>query len=113
MMSDEFDTFLKDALAAEERSPDRRFVTRVQTAVAIEEHLREQRRAMVRQLAMQLVAVAAVAAGLVWLGRAESVDRFFGESPWTALCALLSLFALLLVPFSSRTVEQSRAKLHK
>ena len=108
-MSDGFDSFLHGALEPVARAPDRRFVARVQARIAVEAHLRAQRRGTLRQLAVQLVGIVAVAAGLVWFGRAESVGRFFGESPAWALCAMLSLFALMLVLFTSQKVEQSRA----
>lgn len=109
-MSDEFERFLEDALAPDARPPDRMFVARVQARIALDERLDAERRGMLRQLAVQTAALAGVAAGLLWLGRAEAVDRFFADSPSLALCALLSLFALLLVVFSSQKVDDRSAQ---
>src|SRR5215212_4385700 len=95
-MADEFDHFLKSALAPSERLPDRRFVTRVQAAIALEERLAAQRSSLLRELARQLVALAAIAAGLWWIGRAPPVASLFAESPAVGLAILLAAFAFLV-----------------
>src|SRR3954463_5266069 len=96
-MADEFDTFLRDALAPPERGPDRGFVARVQTHITLEERLRAERHAVLRQLGMQELAITAVAAGLLWLGRAPAVADFFERRPEIALPALLVGFTLLIL----------------
>ena len=102
-MADEFDRFLAAALAPEERAPDRRFVARVQAAILLEERLAAQRSSVLRGLATQLVALAAVAAALWWLGRAAPVAGWFGESPALGLGVLLTGFACLVGLFSLRS----------
>jgi hypothetical protein len=102
-MADEFDRFLAAALAPEERTPDRRFVARVQSAILLEERLAAQRSSVVRDLVRQLVALAAVAAALWWLGRAAPVASWFGESPALGLGILLTGFACLVGLFSLRS----------
>jgi cytochrome bd-type quinol oxidase subunit 2 len=109
MMSDPFERFLTTALAPEARSPDRLFVVRIQARIALDERLEAQRRGMLRQLAAQVAALLAIAAGMLWLGRAEAVDRFFADSPSLALCALLAIFALLLVLLSAQKVDDRAA----
>jgi hypothetical protein len=102
-MADEFDRFLSDALAPEERDVDRTFVSRVQARIALDECLRAERRSVLRRLGAELLAIGAVAVALLWLGRAETVAGFFADSPAMALTSLLSAFAFLVFLFSSRT----------
>jgi cytochrome bd-type quinol oxidase subunit 2 len=109
-MSDAFERFLTSALAADQREPDRRFVARVQARIALHAHLCAQRRDMLRQLVTQIIGLGGVAGGLLWLGRAGAVSRFFADWPWLALCILLSIFGLLLLLFSSEKVEGTPAK---
>jgi hypothetical protein len=99
-VSDEFDRFLAAALAPQERESDRRFLARVQTAIVIEERLAAQRSSLMRDLALQLVAVAAIAAALWWLGRAAPVASWFGESPALGLAILMAMFACVIVLLS-------------
>lgn len=96
-MSDDFDLFLREALAPPERGPDRPFVARVETLVVLEERLQAEGRGLFHQLAMQVLAIAAVAAGLLWLGRAPAVAGFVESSPAIALSALLAGFTLLIL----------------
>jgi anti-sigma factor RsiW len=109
-MADEFDRILGEALAPDAREADRLFVARVQARVALDERLRAERRSAFRQLGMEVIALGAVAAALLWLMRAAPVAGFFAESPEIALTLLLSVFALLVVLFSRQTVEQSARK---
>ena len=102
-MADEFDLYLAAALAPAERSPDRRFAERVAARIALEERLGAERRSVARELTAEVVAIAAVAAGLLWLGRAAPVAGFFAESPAAALTCLLTGFGLLVVLFSVQT----------
>ena len=95
-MIDQFDTFLAAALAPEERAPDRAFTLRVNAAILIDDRLRAARRAALRELGLQIVAILSVAAALVGLLRSEVIAEFAaGYAPLT-LGALLLLFALLL-----------------
>jgi hypothetical protein len=102
-MADEFDRFLSDALAPEERDADRTFVSRVQARIALDESLRAERRSVVSRLGAELLAIGTVALALLWLGRADPVADFFADSPAAALTSLLSGFASLVFLFSSRT----------
>ena len=102
-MTDPFDRFLTDALAPDERDPDREFVARVQAHIRLEEYLRGHRHSALRRLAVESLGLLFVAAGLIWLGRAEPVAGFFADSPGLALAGLLSGFGLLVFLFSSQT----------
>lgn len=102
-MPDEFDRFLSKSLEVEPGGADRAFVARVQARIALDERLRVQRRSVLRELGGEVLALAAIAVGLVWFGRAAPVDQFFVESPAAALAVLLSGFALLIVAFTSQT----------
>ena len=102
-MADEFERFLAAALAPEERAPDRQFVARVQAAILLEQRLAAQRSSLIRDLVRQIVAVAAVAAGLWWLGRAAPVASWFGESPAVGLAILVISFVCLVGLLSGRS----------
>ena len=95
-MADEFETFLTDALAPPARDPDREFVTRVQTRIAIEQRLLAERRTMLRRLGVELMGLAAIAAGLVLLARTEAIASLAAQSPGLAMVALVSVFALVV-----------------
>ncbi|HEX8841032.1 MAG TPA: hypothetical protein VF757_01910 [Sphingomicrobium sp.] len=110
-MADEFDRFLSSALAPEEREADRAFVARVQAAVALDAAFHAERRAALRTAAIQTVALFAVAAGLVLLGRAAPVADFFAESPAVVLAALLSGFGLLVILFGSQSSHTSAGQM--
>jgi uncharacterized membrane protein len=109
-MSDNFDRFLAEALAPKPRDPDREFVARVQAHIRLEDYLRGQRRSAFRRLAVESLGLLFVAAGLIWLGRAEPVAGFFADSPGVALAGLLCGFGLLVALFSSQTSETSRSQ---
>ena len=51
-MADEFDLFLRKALAPPARGPDRPFVARVETLVVLEERLQAERRNVLHQLGL-------------------------------------------------------------
>ena len=104
-MADEFDRFLKSALAPPERMPDRKFVARVQAGVGLEERLASQKSALVRDLLTQLVALAAVAAGLWFIGRAEPVASWFTQSPAAGLAILLVGFGSLVALLGQRPLR--------
>ena len=96
-MPDEFDLYLREALAPPARKPDRQFVARVETLVVLDERLQAERRGLFHQLGVQVLAIAAVAAGLLLLGRAPAVAGFVEHSQAIALSALLAGFTLLML----------------
>ena len=100
-MADEFDAFLAEALAPEEREPDRAFVARVQAAVRLDAQLRAERRGVATTLAVQFLGVAAIAAAIVWLLRAPEIGGFASESPAFLLLILLVAFSFVIMLFSS------------
>ena len=102
-MADEFDRFLAAALATEERAPDRQFVARVQAAIMLEERLAAQRSALLRDLARQLLGLAAVGGALWWLARAGPVANWFGESPAIGLAILMTMFIFVVAVLSGRS----------
>ena len=106
-MADDFDRFLASALAPEDRLPDRKFFARVQAAILLEERLTAQRWWLMRGLATQLVALAAVAAGLWWIGRAGPLADWFAESPAFGLAILLTGFGCLIGLFSRRSSAET------
>jgi hypothetical protein len=106
-MADEFDRFLHEAVAPEERHEDHRFVARVQAAIRIDERLNLERRGMVRSLVLQLVALAAVAAAMLSVGRAPAIAAIVSESPWLATLILLTGFAVLVALLSARGAADS------
>jgi hypothetical protein len=106
-MADEFDRFLADALAPETRAPDRAFVAHVQARVVLDERLKQQRQAALRSLGVEVLAIIAVAAGLVLLTRAQAVAGFFIDSPAVALAAVMAAFAFLVVLFTRDADEPS------
>jgi len=111
-MADEFDRFLEQALSPEERDEDHLFVARVQAAIRIEERLKLERRAMVRHLALELVALAAVAAAAMWVGRAPAVAAMMTDSPWHAALILLTGFGILVALLSARAATDSTSSRH-
>jgi hypothetical protein len=106
-MDDGFDLFLRDALAPPVRPPDRDFVARVQRKVALDRLWRAQRRAALVRLGQEVLALAAVAAALIWIGRAPPIRGFATASPAAALATALFLFALLLLPLAVRSVPST------
>ena len=101
-MTDKFDRHLRVALTAPDRLPDRRFVLRVQAAIALEERLARERVSLVRELAKQIVAVGAVAAGIWWVSRSAPVAAWLAHSPAVALAILLTGFAFLVAILGRR-----------
>ena len=100
-MTDEFDRFLAAALHVPEREPDRLFVRSVQARIALDERLSGQRAVELRRLAIQVVAVAAVAAGVLWLVRSPTIAQFGADSPAVVLAALLAGFSFLVALLAS------------
>ena len=100
-MADRFDRFLSEALAPPERGPDRAFVRLVQARVALEDRLSAERRAVLSGMFLKILALAAFAAGLVWLGRSPAVGGLAAESPAILLALLLAAFSFLVLLFSA------------
>jgi hypothetical protein len=111
-VAERFDEFLAAALAPAERQGDRKFVARVQAAIALEERLAAQRRSLLTELAQQLVAVAAGGVAVWWIGRAEPVASHFAQSPALCLAILLTGFGLLVALMSSRRPVAAEAYRH-
>ena len=107
-MADEFDLFLRESLAPPARKPDRQFVARVETLVLLEERLQAERRGLFHQLGVQVLAIAAVAAGLLLLGRAPAISSFVENSPAVALSALLAGFTLLMLVIATQASDRGR-----
>ncbi len=104
-MTDAFERSLAAMLAPPEREPDRAFVLRVNTNIALAQRLEAQRSALVRGLLGQFAAVAAMAAAVMLVGQSPAVARFAAESGPEMLLALLvsfSFLAVLLVPGIAR-----------
>lgn len=101
-MADEFDRFLQQALAPAERDEDHSFVARVQAAIALEERFRIGRKVALRRFALELVALAAVTAALLWAGRAPAVAGWVDESPWLAALVLMIGFGTLIALFGTK-----------
>jgi hypothetical protein len=97
----DFDTFLADALAPQEREPDRLFVARVQAQVRIDTHLAKERGAIARRLGLQLLGVAAVAAGVVIVAESPAVGQFAAYSPEIFVLSLLAAFGFVVAMFTS------------
>jgi hypothetical protein len=117
-MADEFDRFLAAGLAVPERDPDRGFVRIVQARIALEQRLAAERSALLRGLAVQVGALAALAAGMLLIARAPAVADFTAQSPAVALAGLLAGFSLWIAliaaprshdnPFRTRAARRNR-----
>lgn len=92
-MADRFDRFLKDALAPPSETADRAFLARVQARIALDEHLRSQRRRALATLMRQSVALLAIAAAVAWLARSSAVASVIGDESGVGLTALIAGFA--------------------
>ena len=101
-MSDTFEQFLASSLTPAERPADRRFITAVGLRIELEEHLERQRRQLLASLGTQLIALLAVAAGLLWLVRAAPISRWAAGFPGLALGMLIVAFASLVTLFARR-----------
>lgn len=86
------DRLLREALAPPERAADRGFVVRVERAVAEAERYRRWRAALVRQLAGEALALAAVAGSLIFIAQAPAVRDALDKAPGLGWSALLALF---------------------
>jgi hypothetical protein len=107
-MADEFDWFLGEELAPPERRPDRQFVVRVQTHIALEDRFTAQQHSLIVGLVKQVVALIVVACAIWWVARAAPVADWFAESPAVALAILLAGFVFLVGTLSFRSVDRLR-----
>ena len=101
-MDDAFDEFLRESLTPASGPPDRTFVARVQSRIALEERWRHERRASLRQLAWEMVALSAIAAAMLTVSRVPAARDLLVQSPTVALAAAVFLFGLFLVPLVRR-----------
>ena len=62
-MADQFEQWLSASLAPDQREPDRAFTALVQAQIALDRQLDEVARASRRRLALEVLAIAATAAG--------------------------------------------------
>lgn len=109
-MADDFDRLLKSALRAPDRLPDQQFVGRVQAVIMLEQRLAAQRSLLFRALVKELVALAAVTAGMWWFVRAAPIGGWVADSPALALVILLAVFIFLMVVLTARSVGRSDFK---
>jgi hypothetical protein len=98
MDDEELDSLLGEALAPPEGPADRGFVLRVERSVAEEERYRKWRAALLRQLATEALALAAVGGSFAFIARVPAIEAMLTEAPgliWAALVLLLLVWALV------------------
>ena len=105
-MADKFDLYLATALAPEERLPDRSFVARVQSMIALDEALSARRRALAAALLEQLAALLAISAAVWLVGRVEPVAEWVSRSPALGLAILIMTFSLAVALFARRPEDE-------
>lgn len=93
---DDFDAFLARTLAPPEREEDRAFVARVQQRIRIDAALRSARAATFQRMSVEIMALAAVAAALVWFAGSADASAIAAESPAPVLAGLIGLFMSLV-----------------
>ena len=109
-MDDAFDEFLRASLTPTSRPADRAFVAKVQSRIRLEERWRDYRRASLKQLAWEMVALLAVAAAIITASRVPAVKGLFPQSPAVALAIAIFLFGLFLVPLLRRAGSPNRVE---
>lgn len=109
---DDFDAFLARALAPPEREEDHAFVARVQQRIRIEESLRHARAAIVKRLAVEIAALTAVAAGLMWIAGSQGAAAIAAESPAPFLAGLIALFISLVGLLAPGAVQSTGRRTH-
>ena len=102
-MIDDFDAFLSNALSPPDGEPDRAFVRRVQAQIRLADHLRAERRGLLKMFVIQSIGIAAIAGALFWLLRSPFLANFASEWPALLLLSMLSLFSLVLLLVSGPT----------
>jgi hypothetical protein len=98
MDDEEFDSLLGEALAPPDRPADRGFVLRVERSVAEEERYRRWRRALLRQLATEAMALAALGCSFAFIAQIPAIAIALNAAPglvWAALVFLLLVWALM------------------
>lgn len=88
----ELDRLLSEALAPPEGPADRGFVLRVERAVTEAERYRRRRAALLRQLAIEALALGAVASSLAFIAQAPQVREALERAPELGWLALPTLF---------------------
>ena len=111
-MADPFESLLAEALAPPERAPDRSFVRAVQTRIALEDQLDRQRRRLLSRLGFQVLALAAVAAGVLLLARAPELAESAAESPGLALAILVGGFSFVIAILASAPAARRASRAH-
>ena len=99
-MADDFDRFLADSLAPPKRGADWAFVRLVQARIVLDDRLSAERRALLSGLLLKILALAAFAAGLLWVGRSPDVTGLAADSPAILLALLLGGFGFLVLLLS-------------
>ena len=92
-----FDSMLAEALAPPKRGKDGGFIAKVDRAVIERERYLRKRSALRRQLAGEMLAVAALGGSVALLARIPDVSTALAEAPILAWPALLSLVLFWLV----------------
>ena len=91
-MSDQqsqFDRFLAEALAPPGRSPDPRFVERVQQHIRLDELRRANRARLLERLGIELLSLVAIACGLAAIGASSEIAESVRQAPHLALPATM------------------------
>ena len=109
---DEFDDFLATALAPPERDEDHMFVARVQQRIRIDDALRAARAATLQRLAVEIAALAAVAAALIWFAGSADASAIAAESPAPVLAGLIGLFMSLVWLMAAGAVPPTGRRIH-
>ena len=109
---DDFDAFLARALAPTERDEDHGFVARVQQRIRIDETLRAARAAIFKRLAVEIAALAAVAAGLLWFAGSDGAAAIAAESPAPVLAGLIASFMSLVWLLAPGAVRPTGRQTH-
>jgi hypothetical protein len=91
------DQLLREALAPPDCPADRGFVVRVERVVAEAERYRRRRAALLRQLASEALALAAVAASLAFIAQAPQVREALGKAPELGGLGLLAMVVVWLL----------------
>jgi hypothetical protein len=98
MDDEELDILLNEALAPPEGAADRGFVLRVERSVAEEERYRKWRAALLRQLATEALALAALGGSFAVIAQVPAVEAMLTEAPgliWAALVLLMLVWGLV------------------
>ncbi len=92
-----FDLYLREALAPSDRAEDVRFAARVQAVVALEDRWAANRRATIRRLVRELVAILAFGAAIIAASAAPSLSGVIATDRALVLTALILGFGMLVL----------------